>query len=97
MPSGRAGHLAQLVPALLRHNASRFGQVIRDARAMLAHHRRERESLCGELDLVRKGESGAAPTAAPALLSPKAAAAAAAAAAASRAGRAASSAPSPAA
>ena len=70
VPSGRAGHLAQLVPALLRHNASRFGQVIRDARAMLAHHRRERESLCGELDLVRKGESGAAPTAAPALLSP---------------------------
>ena len=41
VPSGRAGHLAQLVPALLRHNASRFGQVIRDARAMLAHHRRE--------------------------------------------------------
>ena len=33
VPSGRAGHLAQLVPALLRHNASRFGQVIRDARA----------------------------------------------------------------
>jgi len=48
----RAHYLAQLVPAMMRHSATRFGQVLRETQTMVGRHRREREQLVAELRLL---------------------------------------------
>ena len=49
----RYSYLAQLVPALLRRSATKFGEAVAQSREMLSRHRRERERLCEALQLVQ--------------------------------------------
>ena len=44
-------HLAQLVPAFVRHHSGRLDAAVRSARELVGRHRHEREALCADLDL----------------------------------------------